>query len=148
MMRNLLPTFCLLAGFALCLGESLQAAVPANVIKGWQDSAPEVLDITIISADKNSSVRPYDAVAGGSVITTNVTLHAKIDVVHRSASNLTQGAEIVVKYLVQRYDPVAPPDGNYGIFLGPQARATAYLKKSSEENVFDLSCIVGCLVKL
>jgi len=118
-MRNLLTTLCLLAVLALCGDESLQAAVPASVIKGWRDSAPESVDVTVLSADKNSAVRPYDAVAGGLVTITNVTLHAKIDVVHRSASKLAPGAEIVVKYLVQHYDPVAPPDGNYGIVLGP-----------------------------
>ncbi len=146
-MRNLLTKVCLLAGLILCVGRSLYAAVPANVIKGWQDSAPEFVDITVLSVDKNSAVRPYAAVAGGSVTVTTMTLRAKIDVVHRSASNLTEGAEIVVKYLVQHYDPVAPPDGNYGIVLGPQDRATAYLKKS-DENVFNLNCIVGCLIKL
>jgi hypothetical protein len=146
-MRNLLTTFCLLSSLILCVDKSLHAAVPGNVIKGWQDSAPEFVDVTVLSADKNSSVRPYAAVAGGSVTITNMILHAKIDVVHRSASKLTPGTEIVVKYLVQHYDPVAPPDGNYGIVLGPQDRATAYLKKSGE-NVFDLSCIVGCLIKL
>jgi hypothetical protein len=83
--------------------------VPENVIKGWQDSAPEALDITVISADQASTVQPFSAAPNGSITKTNVTLRAKVDNVRRSASNLTAGAEIVVKYVVQRYQPVAPP---------------------------------------
>jgi hypothetical protein len=124
----------------------VRAAVPANVIKGWQDNAPESLDITVQSVEKNSTARTHDAVPGGSVTTTDVTLHAKIDAVRRSASNLTPGTEIVVRYVVQHYDPVAPPDGNYGVVLSPQDRATAYLKKASD-GTFELNCVFGCLVK-
>ena len=122
------------------------AAVPTNVIKGWQDNAPESVDITVQSVEKNSTARAYDAVPGGSITTTDVTLHAKIDVVRRSASNLTPGAEIVVRYVVQHYDPVAPPDGNYGIVLSPQDHATAYLKKVGD-GTFELNCVFGCLIK-
>jgi hypothetical protein len=124
----------------------VRAAVPANVIKGWQDNAPESMDITVQSVEKSSTARAYNAVPGGSVTTIDVTLHAKIDVVRRSASDLTPGKEIVVRYVVQHYDPVAPPDGNYGIILSPQDHATAYLKKVSDGS-FELNCIFGCLVK-
>ena len=147
MTRNRLAEFCVLALVAILVNQPLRAAVPANIIKGWQDGAPEALDITVLSVDKSASVRPYAAVPGVSVTTTNVTLRAKINVVHRTSSNLVPGAEIVVKYVVQHFDPVAPPDGNYGIILNPQDRATAYLKTSGD-NTFDLSCVVGCLVKL
>jgi hypothetical protein len=145
--RNLVTVICLLATVAVAMNGPLRAAVPMNVIKGWQDNAPESLDITVLSADQTSAVRPYNAIPGGSVTTTNVTLRAKVDVVRRTASNLATEAEIVVQYVVQHYEPVAPPDGNYGTILGAKDRATAYLK-NSHDNVFDLSCIVGCLVKL
>jgi hypothetical protein len=138
--------FVSLAASILIDDTVVRAAVPANVIKAWQDNAPESVDITVQSVEKTSRARIYDAVPGGSVTTTNVTLRAKIDVVRRSASNLTPGTEIVVRYVVQHYDPAAPPDGNYGIILSPQDSATAYLKKASD-GTFELDCVFGCLVK-
>jgi len=146
MARSLFAAFCLLSLTAVPINAPLWAAVPANIIKGWQDSAPEAIDITVLAVDKNASVRPYSAVPGGTVTTTNVTLRARIDAVHRTTSNLVPGAEIVVKYVVEHYEPVPPPDGNYGTLLDPQDRATAYLKKSGDQT-FDLSCVFGCLVK-
>ena len=68
MLHKSLSAFCLIAvgvGSALRSEHEHQqsdvvaVAVPENVIRGWQNSAPEALDITVLSIDETSTTRPY-----------------------------------------------------------------------------------------
>ena len=122
------------------------AAVPTKVIQGWQDSAPEVLQLTVLSKQEASATRPWVA-GGGSVTTTEVTLTAKVNEVRRTASGVATGSVITVRYGVTRYEPLpGPPDGNQGIVLNVAEEATAYLKQTNKD-AFELACPVGCLTK-
>jgi hypothetical protein len=126
----------------------ISAAVPESVIQGQQNSAPEAMDITVLSKDETSTTRPYGTLPGGSVTTTNVTLTAQVDVVHRTASGLALGSVIVVQYEITRYQPPPGPlDGAQGIILNIGDKAAAYLKPANDKN-FQLACVMGCLVKL
>jgi hypothetical protein len=128
--------------------EEIWAAVPANVLRGWRDGAPEALNVTVLSKDETSASRPFGTLPGGSVTTTDVTLTAKVDVVHRTASGVAPGSVIVVRYELTRYTPPpGPPDGSRGIVLNIGEKAAAYLKQTNENN-FHLACLFGCLVKL
>jgi hypothetical protein len=148
MLRESLSALLVFSSIVLTEAGAIWAAVPMAVIKSWQDRAPEAVEITVLTANKKSMTRPYNAMRpGGSQTTTYVTLTATVDVVYRTASNLTPGSVILVRYVIQRYKPIPPPDGDYGIILDRQDRAMAYLKKSGE-SIFDLACDVGCLVKL
>jgi hypothetical protein len=122
------------------------AAVPAKVIKAWQDNAPEMLEVTVLSISKTSETSPSDIMgSGGSVTTGDISLTAKIDQVHRTASNLKPGDEIIIKYKFRRYTPIPPPDGNYGVILNSGEKATAYLKQVGG-TAYELACDTGCLI--
>jgi len=122
------------------------AAVPTKVIQGWQHSAPEVLQLTVLSKQEASTRRPWVA-GGGSMTTTEVTLMAKVNEVRRTTSGVAPGSVIMVRYRITRYEPLpGPPDGNQGIVLNIADEATAYLKQTNKDT-FELACPVGCLTK-
>ena len=134
--------------FVLAAGGSVWAAVPISTIQRWQEAAPEVVGITVLSVDQISSTRPYvELRPEGSVTTLNLSVNAKVDVVHRTASGLAPETTIVIQYSARRYKPVSPPDGNYGVILDISQKAKAYLKKKAE-NTYELACDVGCLETL
>jgi hypothetical protein len=123
------------------------AAVPVKTIKAWRDNAPEMLEVTVLSIRKNvETILDNTMQSGGSVTRGDITLVAKIDAVHRTRSDLTVGDEIVIKYRFQRYEPIAPPDGNYGVLLNAEEKATVYLKQVTAKT-YELACPVRCLVK-
>jgi hypothetical protein len=149
-MRNLFIAFCLIGVVALAMTASSPAAVPSDTIKRWQEEAPDVVEFTVLWIDETSAIRPWPGMEGrrGSLRTTNVALTAKADAVRWTSSNLEQGAIIIVHYAVRRYaPPPAPPDGDLGVSLEIGDRAVAYLKMTGERT-YELSCDVGCLVKL
>jgi hypothetical protein len=122
------------------------SAVPSKVIQGWQQSAPEVLQLTVLSKQEASARRPW-AAGGGSMTTTDVTLTGKVNEVRRTASGVAPGSVITVRYRITRYEPLpGPPDGNQGIVLNVAEEATAYLKQTNKDT-FELACPVGCLTK-
>jgi hypothetical protein len=134
--------------FVLVAGGSVWAAVPISTIQRWREAAPDVVGITVLSVDQVSSTRPYvELRPEGAVTTFKLTVNAKIDVVHRTASELVPGATIVIQYSARRYKPVSPPDGNYGVILDMGQKAKAYVKKKAE-NAYELACDVGCLETL
>jgi hypothetical protein len=148
MLVKSLGAFSLIGAIVFATAGSIRAAVPENVIKRWQDSAPEALNVTVLSKSETSATRPYGKLPGGSVTTTNVTLTTQVNLVHRTASGLVPGSVIVVRYEITRYQPPpGPPVLALGIVLNPGERATAYLKRTSEEN-FQPACAMRCLVKL
>jgi hypothetical protein len=149
-MRKFLVALCLVAGVAWAAIASSRAAVPSDTVKRWQDEAPDVVELTVLSIDETAAIRPWPGMEGrrGSVRTTNVTLTAKVDAVRRTSSNLEQSALIVVHYVMRRYaPPPGPPDGDLGVSLEIGDRVVAYLKMTGERT-YELSCDVGCLVKL
>ena len=133
---------------AIVISGSLYAAVPETIIQGWRDNAQEALDLTVLSKDETTQTRPYGSLPGNSVITTSVTLTAKVDVIHRTATGLAQGSVIVIQYEITRYQPPpGPPDGVRGVILNVGEGAAAYLTRASGK-LFHLACVTGCLVKL
>jgi hypothetical protein len=79
-----------------------RADVPNKVIQGWQDSALESLRLTVLSKQETSAARPWVA-GGGSVTTTEGTLTAKVDEVHRTASGVAPARSLPVRYGITRY---------------------------------------------
>jgi len=75
------------------IAATARADVPNKVIQGWQDSALESLRLTVLSKQETSPARPWVA-GGGSVTTTEATLTAKVDEVHRTASGVALGSVI------------------------------------------------------
>ncbi len=149
-MRNPIMLFGVVGALLLAPSGSNWAAVPSNVIKGWQDHAPEAVEITVLSIDQLSAIRPYNTMnSTGSETTTQVTLTARVDVVHRTSSNLVPGSIIVVHYVHTSYKtPVPPPGaGDTTILLDVHDRAAAYLKKT-DETTYEPEGAMGCLVKL
>jgi hypothetical protein len=147
MSHKMILAICLASLAAVAAPATIWAAVPTNVIRGWQNNAPEALEIAVMSVAKGTpETRAMNGTPGGVVTKTSVTLVARVDVVHRSASNLQPGAVIVVKYIVQRSKPRVP-DGDYGLMLNNGERARAYLKPAGDR-AFELAGAVGCLEKL
>jgi hypothetical protein len=152
-MRNPFMLFGVVVGALVVAATSPNwAAIPTNVIKSWQDHAPEAVEITVLSVDELSAIRPYNATgSGGSQTTTQVTLTARVDVVHRTASNLVPGSVIVVHYVHTSYKTPLPPPGpgagDNNILLDIGDRAAAYLKKTGE-TTYEPAGAAGCLVKL
>ena len=148
MVLKSLSAFTVVGAIVVAAAVSIYAAVPENIIRGWQDAAAEALNITVLSKDETSTSRPYGTLPGGSLTTTNVTLTAQVDVVQRTASGLAPGSVIIVQYEITRYQPPpGPPDGARGIVLNIGEKATAYLKQTNVKT-FQLACAFGCLVKL
>jgi hypothetical protein len=132
---------------AVAAPATVWAAVPTKVIRGWQNSAPEALEISVVSvAESAPETRAMNGTPGGVVTKISVTLVAKVDAVHKSATDLRPGAVIVIKYIVQRSKPLVP-DGDYGVMLDKGERARAYLKPAGDKT-FELAGPVGCLEKL
>ncbi len=149
-MRNVIILFGVVGALVVAVTGPNWAAIPTNVIKGWQDRAPEAMEITVLSIDELSAIRPYNATgSGGSQTTTQVTLTARVDTVHRTASNLVPGSVIVVHYVHTSYKMSRPPpgSGDTNILLGIGDRAAAYLKKTGE-TTYEPAGAAGCLVKL
>jgi hypothetical protein len=119
---------------------TLSAAVPDQVIRGWQNSATEALEVTVLSVTQITETRPSQR---GSITTIKVTLTAKVDAVHRSASGLTAGETIAIRYTVTREEPPVPGPQSEAI-LTKGDRAAAYLKSTGSTN-FILAGAVGSL---
>jgi len=145
-MRNLIMLFGVTGALVIAVIGSNWAAIPSNVIKGWQDHAPEAVEITVLSVDKQPAIRPSN---DGSLTTAQITLTARVDVILRTASNLVPGSVIVVHYGHTSYKgPLPPPGaGDTNILLDIGDRAVAYLKKTGE-TTYEPAGAAGCLVKL
>jgi hypothetical protein len=139
-----LITLGLIGAAAIATTHAGHAAVPVDVIQDWQKSAPDVVRFTVLSKDEKTTSQPYGTAPGGTFTSTIETLSVKIESVERTASKLQPGAVIVVRYLVRRYPPPGPPDGNLGTFLDVGESVTAYLKPAAD-STFELACPIGCL---
>ena len=144
MLLKSLGVFSLITAIAASATGVIWAAVPLSQVRHWQNGAPEALDITALSVDQNSATGPFGN--GGSVTTTRVTLTAKVDVVHRTASDLVPGSVIVVRYSIVRHTPPIPGIQR-DIVLDVGESAAAYLKRATERT-YILACAFGCLERL
>jgi hypothetical protein len=146
MIRRMLAFLSVLCAATFAAAHFVMAAVPVSVIEGWQKAASEVVTFTVVALDETSKSRLIERSGPAhSVTDTNVILTVKVDSVQRTASGLAPGASIVLRYAVRRYEPVAPPDGNFGVILRVGDKATAYLKKGAAGNL-ELAGPVGCLI--
>jgi hypothetical protein len=144
MLLKMLGTFSLIGAIVAAAAGSIWAAVPLSQVRDWQKTAPEALNVTALSIDQTSATRPSEN--SGSVTTTNVTLTATVDVVHRTASGLVPGSVIVVRYSRSRQIPPVPGI-QQDIVLNIGERAAAYLKQTNEK-IYGLACPFGCLERL
>lgn len=144
MLLKSLGAFSLISAIVAAAAGSIWAAVPLSQVRNWQSRTPESLNITALSVDRSSATRPYGN--DGSVTTTNVTLTAKVDVVHRTVSGLVPGSVIVVRYSISRQIPPVPGI-QQDIILDIGERAAAYVKQT-EEKTYILACAFGCLERL
>jgi hypothetical protein len=143
--RTLLQAALLLGATVVIAAGSAGAAIPEFVYRDMQNSAPEFLHITVLSVDKPSTTRPYDARPGGTVTTINVTMTAKVDGVLRTDSGLTPGAVIVVRYTVTHQSPPTPGPQEAAI-LSNGEKARAYLVKL-DVKTYGLAAEGGSLLK-
>lgn len=144
MFRKSLGAFSLIGAIVAAAAGPIWAAVPLSQVRHWQSVAPESLSITALSVDRSSTTRPSGN--NGSVTTTNVTMTAKVDVVHRTVSGLVPGSVIVVRYSILRQIPPMPGI-QQDLVLDIGERAAAYVKQT-EGNTYMLACAFGCLERL
>jgi hypothetical protein len=144
MLHKSIGAVCLIAAIVIAAAGSIWAAVPLSQVRSWRDSAPEAVNVTALSIEQNSEIRPY--ANSGSATTTLVTLTARVDVVHRTVSGLVPGAVIVVRYMRSAQSPPTPGI-QQDIILNIGERAAAYLKQTSEKT-YMLACPFGCLDRL
>ena len=104
------------------------AAVPTSTIKGWQDSAPEALEVTVLSVREERQVQPVAGQPNCTQTRQEFTVTAKVDVVHRSASGVQPGRTITFRHTAQSIGPCVLPGMNFGIMLREGDRAEAYLR--------------------
>lgn len=120
--------------FALALGAFVvtaaggHAAVPSNTIKAWQDSAPEALEVTILSVREERQAQAVPGQPNCTQTRYEFTITAKVDVVRRSASGVRPGRTITLHDSALRTGPCALPGGSFGEILNGGDRAAAYLR--------------------
>jgi hypothetical protein len=107
---------------------SADAAVPEKTIKAHQDSAPEALEITVVSATETTQAQPVAGQPGCTRTAREQTVTAKVDVVRRSAGGVQPGSTIVFRNSVVTLSPCALPGANFGTQLSAGDRAEAYLR--------------------
>ena len=82
---------------------SAQAELPPSAYKERQEKAPEFLVITVRSVSKRETREPQWK-------QTDFTVEAEVQKVHRSATKLTPGAVIQIRYSQRNYShPIAGP---------------------------------------
>jgi hypothetical protein len=106
----------------------VEAAIPQSTIQGWQDSATEAIEITVLSVDESKRANPVAGVPGCVRTYTTLTVTAEIKVARRSASGLEPGNVIVFDDEVLSVWPCVIVDGNIGQPLNPGDRAVVYLR--------------------
>lgn len=104
------------------------AAVPSSTIKAWQDSAPEALEVTVLSVREERQAQPVAGQPNCTQTHYEFTVTAKVDVVHRSASGVQPGRTITFRHGAMRIGPCALPGMNSGEILKGGDRAEAYLR--------------------
>ena len=126
MLSRLAAAVCLAA--CLAAAGTANAAVPLKTTKAWQDSAPEALDITVVSVSEETESKPVAAHPGCTTSTRKLTVTARVDAVRRSASGLKPGEVVVFRHTVIRTWPCAIPGGSFGAMVNAGDRATVYLR--------------------
>jgi hypothetical protein len=106
----------------------VEAAIPQSTIQGWQDSATEAIEITVLSVDESKRANPVAGVPGCVRTYTTLTVTAEIKVARRSASGLAPGNVIVFDDEVLSVWPCVIVDGNIGQPLNPGDRTVVYLR--------------------
>lgn len=124
-------TFAALALAAVALVATAaagHAAVPLSTVKGWQDSAAEALEVTVLSVREEKHAQPVAGQPGCTQTRYELTVTAKVDVVRRSASGVQPGRTITFRHTALTTGPCILPGMNFGIMLRDGERATAYLR--------------------
>lgn len=104
------------------------AAVPWSTVKAWQDSAPEALEVTVLSVSGETHAQPVAGYPNCTQTREDFTVTAKVDVVHRSASSMQPGRTITLHHGTIRTGPCALPGGNFGETLNVGDRVEVYLR--------------------
>lgn len=82
----------------LATSHSIQAELPPSAYKQWQETAPEVLVIKVRSVTKQETTQ-------ASVKQIAFTVEAEVQKVERTATKLSPGATITIRYSQSHYSP-------------------------------------------
>jgi hypothetical protein len=124
MARSIILAFCL----AVAAIGAAESAVPDTTIKAGQDSAPEALEVTVLSVSKTSQAQPEPGHPGCTRTVTEFTVTAKIDAVQRTASGLKPGQTITFNHTMISLYPCVLPGVNFGQALSAGDHVEAYLR--------------------
>jgi hypothetical protein len=127
MLRTTILAFC----FAAATIGSAESAVPDTTIKAWQNSAPEALEITVLSVSETRQAQPEPGQPGCTRTVTEFTVTAKIDAVQRTASGLKPGQTIIFNDSMIRLYPCVLPGVNFGQALSAGDHVDAYLRPAA-----------------
>ncbi len=114
------------AGALVATVAASDAAVP---VKNWEDSAPEALEVTLLSVKEDEKqVLPVAGQPNCTKTIREFTMTAKVDAVRRSASGVQPGRTITLHDSVIRTGPCILPGGNFGEIFNGGDRVEAYLR--------------------
>ncbi len=118
-------TFLALALAVGTLGVTIPLSHLAAANWSWENSAPEALEVTVLSARDEKRYEPKGPNCNWTIH--EYTITAKVDVVHRSASGVQPGRTITFKNTVT-WTGCPIPRGDFGAMVHDGDRAEAYLK--------------------
>ena len=127
-MTRVLLALVLTAGALAVTAAGSRAAVPDTTIKAWQASAAEALEVTILSVKSEKHEQPVAGQPNCIQTREEITMTAKVDVVHRSASRMQPGRTITLLNSVLRTGPCALPGGSFGERFNAGDRVAAWLR--------------------
>jgi hypothetical protein len=113
---------------AVSSSASSKAAVPESTIKAQQDSAPEALEITVVSVTQSTQAQAVPGYPGCTRTVRELTVNAKVDVVRRSASGLQPGQTVAFNSTVISTFPCVFPGVNVGQMVNVGDQFEAYLR--------------------
>ncbi len=123
-----LKTLAIVSTMAIASLTGAYAAVPVCTTPARQDSAPEALEVTVLSVKGGTPVQTVVSQPNCIQTRQEFTVTAKVDVVRRSASGMQPGRTIAFRHSTIRTGPCALPDGNFGAALNGGDRVQAYLR--------------------
>jgi hypothetical protein len=123
-----LTALALALGLAGATAATGHAAVPNSTIKGWQDSAPEAVEVTVLSVRDDTQAQPVAGQPNCTQTRHELTVTAKVDVVHRTAGGLQAGRTITFHDSAMRIGPCILPGMSFGAIWTVGDHVDAYLR--------------------
>jgi hypothetical protein len=139
-MTRLILLFAFYSGVLVVLTNHASAEMPAAVYRRMQDTAPEMLDIKVLSVDRNFKGREVEEKnkRKARVETTSVVMTVRVETVSRTATGLKSGSIITINYqrkvhYHQVQDKYLPsPGAHLPATLNVGDTMKAYLRQTSD----------------